>query len=528
MIFLRVGSSDSRNPRGIESEAREAERPLFEVIRHMTRGLGVSRGAFVPYGRFGRLFPNLSPGDDSPDLALKLGHPRGPLGGAGGWNFNIPAGFTYLGQFIDHDLSFDPTSDLERKNDPKAIQNFRTAAFELDSIYGAGNQANPFFYDPKNRNRFRLGADKSDLPRLNDGCDGGPGTAVIADPRNDVVTFLLSQLHVAFLNFHNFVVAQEEQRSGRQAFERAQRLVRWHYQWIVLKEYLPLIVDQNVIDQVKKEGRRFFHWTGHHPFMPVEFSVAAFRFGHVQIRETYDIAQGVQFKSIPVNKLFGPNKYATFKRAVDWTLFFPFDGKQYQLSRPLGFRMARALLDLSSGKNPHRIRAQSVLSGEDLTEVLESPELDRDETASLAYLDLRRGQSFDLPPGTSVAFQIGLPADQILEPAEAWRPINKVLIKMGKPPVPDDTSVPLWLYILIEARKSNEGRPPGTRVFGEGKRLGPVGSRIVTEVIFGLLEGDSESFLAQEPSWRPTLPAAVKGQFTITDLLRLAEEGKKI
>src|SRR5687767_1195579 len=142
------------------------------------RGLEVGLGSFVPYGRFGRMFPNLRPAADCKELAEVLGSPAGPIAGDGGWNFRIPAGFTYLGQFIDHDLTFDPTSSLERKNDPHAIQNFRTAAFELDSVYGSGPSAQPYLYDPHNSARFRLGnAEGTDLPRI-----GEDGIAVIADP----------------------------------------------------------------------------------------------------------------------------------------------------------------------------------------------------------------------------------------------------------------------------------------------------------------------------------------------------------
>src|SRR5262249_50101369 len=148
-----------------------------------------------------------------------------------------------------------------------------------------GPDVNPYFYDPHDRSSFLLGnPERTDLPRMDDGI----GTAVIGDPRNDSNVFV-SQLHVAFLNFHNYVVAREKEKAHAGAFERAQRLVRWQYQWIVRHEYLPKIVEPSVIKNVEKEGRRFFHWNGPHPFLPVEFSVAAFRFGHSQIRESYQI-----------------------------------------------------------------------------------------------------------------------------------------------------------------------------------------------------------------------------------------------
>src|SRR5215813_3806297 len=111
------------------------------------RGIDVPMGNFVPQGRFGRMFPKLSPSPEPEDLAKILGDPKGQMLGEGGFNNSIPAGFTYLGQFIDHDLTFDPTSSLEKRNDPDAIVNFRTPALELDSLYGAGPDGSPYFYE---------------------------------------------------------------------------------------------------------------------------------------------------------------------------------------------------------------------------------------------------------------------------------------------------------------------------------------------------------------------------------------------
>src|SRR5207244_3657731 len=129
----------------------------------------------------------------------------------------------------------DPTSSLEKLNDPHAIQNFRTAALELDSVYGGGPDGSPYFYEDATPIRFRLrNPERTDLPRLGN-------TAVIGDARNDS-NFFVSQLHTAFLNFHNYVVTY---RTGN--FKEAQRLVRWHYQWIVLRKYLTKIVSGDII-----------------------------------------------------------------------------------------------------------------------------------------------------------------------------------------------------------------------------------------------------------------------------------------
>ncbi len=74
-------------------------------------------------------------------------------------NPKIPAGYTYLGQFLDHDMTFDPTSELDRINDPAALENFRNPRFDLDSLYGSGPADEPFQYD-KGEQDIKLLVDK--------------------------------------------------------------------------------------------------------------------------------------------------------------------------------------------------------------------------------------------------------------------------------------------------------------------------------------------------------------------------------
>lgn len=72
---------------------------------------------------------------------------------------------------------------------------------------------------------------------------------------------------------------------------------------------------------------------------------------------------------------------------------------------------------------------------------------------------------------------------------------------------------PLWYYVLKEAELKEDGR-----------HLGPVGGRIVAEVLLGLLKGDPLSFVNVEPGsgWKPHLPSAEDGQFTMADLVKFA------
>jgi hypothetical protein len=275
-----------------------------------TRGNFVQAGILVPSGRFGRLFPTLDARDPTgAALAEAMGKLGGPMdAGASATdhshdNPTMPAGFTFLAQFLDHDLDFDPTSSLERQTDPNAITNFRTPSLDLDNIYGAGPNATPYIYDNSTPDVEKLLLDpvNPDLAR------NAQNKALIGDPRNDE-NMIVSQLQRAFIKAHNAIVdglkastfrdvygnlanTNTDDSGGESTvFLAAQQLLRWHYQWIVLHEFLPLICGKPLVDDVLEHGPRFFHPVpGKEPFMPVEFSVAAYRFGHSTIRSARPI-----------------------------------------------------------------------------------------------------------------------------------------------------------------------------------------------------------------------------------------------
>jgi Animal haem peroxidase len=283
----------------------------------MSRAHGLKEPAgidFVPHsrfhhGRFGRLFRNLDPASHSAEaleaLAGSMVDSNEPPPQPGGWggqqpdpnqgdNPGIPAGYTYFGQFVDHDITFDPASSLQRWNDPSALHNFRTPRFDLDSVYGEGPDDEPFLYDEgTDRAKMLLGRSvpekgEFDLPR------NGQGVALIGDPRNDE-NVIVSQLQVAFLRAHNKLAETV-------GFEEARRQLRWHYQYVVVNDFLRKIVPTEVISSIQPEGDlleapalRFF---GEQPYMPVEFSVAAYRFGHSMIRPRYDVNDVILDKPI--------------------------------------------------------------------------------------------------------------------------------------------------------------------------------------------------------------------------------------
>jgi hypothetical protein len=182
----------------------------------------------------------------------------------------ILALYTYLGQFIDHDITFDPSSSIQKQNDPDAQIDFRTPPFDLDNVYGQGPDDQPYMYDG---DAFLLGEtikggdpNATDLPRS----IATPGRALIGDPRNDENS-IVSQLQGLFLRFHDRLLAE-----SKLPFEDVQRLVRFHYQYVVMNDLLPRIINSDVLDQLKSGSYydpsklRFFHWKNE-PFMTVEF-----------------------------------------------------------------------------------------------------------------------------------------------------------------------------------------------------------------------------------------------------------------
>lgn len=489
--------------------------------------------SYYDQGKFGRMFPALPPfAADTPTLRERLKK----IGQKGGImdandditdpvglivdakkslenpnNSGLTAGVTFFGQFIDHDMTFDPTSSLERQQDPETIANFRTPTLALDQVYGAGPDASPHLYDQTIDRGFTSflvennpgseavstdGIARFDLPR------NSQETALIGDPRNDE-NLIVSQLHLAFLKFHNEVVQHAKTIVGltnpREVFEEAQRLVRWHYQWIILHEFLPNTVGQALVDDILKNGRKFYKWR-HEPYIPVEFSVAAYRFGHSQVRPSYRAQFGnktnQQFIALFLDDSIAadiddPNDLRGGKRQprrfVDWQTFFDFgpDDDPADNSRPnkkIDTKLSTALFGL----------AGPTTAG----------------PSSLAERNLLRSLTFGVPSGQSIAKAMGetpLRPDQLTELKEYQL----------------ETRTPLWFYILKEAEilgLADEANPSSG-----GSRLGPVGGRIVAEVLIGLLEGDSSSYLRQDPSWVPTFVNPKTTKFEMVDLLRFAK-----
>lgn len=458
------------------------------------RGMNAPHSRYFASGTFGRLFPTLPPlfHRDKTDGGLRealvrLGKPGGPMDPTGQSNPDNPdiaAGFGFFGQFVDHDITLDTTSSFERQNDPEGIENFRTPALELDSVYGSGPEVTPYLYQP---GTAKLLVDhehgRDQLPR------NTAGTAVIGDPRNDE-NLIISQLQLAFIRFHNAVVdAITPVCEPEHLFAEAQRITRWHYQWVILHEFLPLTVGQDTVDDIYNvctgTGRRFFNWR-HQPFIPVEFSVAAYRFGHTQIPGTLKVNDDFKVGGKSKIPLFDrdevgdsdPDDLTSFglrapRRYVDWKNLFKTASQKPQASKKIDPVLSKPLFDL--------------------------PFVPPGPRASLAVRNLERGHVFGLPSGQAVACAMCIDP---LAPGDLSEVHNDGF----------DTATPLWYYILREAE-----------VVADGKRLGPVGGRIVAEVLIGLLEGDRLSFVRADPKWTPAAEGiGTDADFTMADLLTFA------
>jgi hypothetical protein len=428
----------------------------------------------LPEGRFGRLFPELPGHQAGGDALLKYGAAHGPLESRpnvhtvlGEDNPRIAAGWPFFGQFIAHDITHD-RSPLQEAENVSALQNFRSPRLDLECIYGAGPVGQPYLYDVHDPDKLLIGSSQSpigDLPR------NPQGLALVGDARNDTHLFI-SQLHLAFLHFHNRIVdkLRAEEVAAGEVFARASRMVRWHYQWIVLHEFLPLSVGNDLVEELLESGPKICRF-GEKPFIPVEFSDGAYRFGHAQICEKYDVNRNLRAASM-FPDLVGICP-VTPERQVDWKLFFEVDGeKPPQASRRISPQLVPSLM-----------RLPDALVGQ----------IPRPEFSSLASRDLYRGHSVALPSGEAIAKALRL------------YPCTETELKTSAP----FRETPLWLYVLAEAE-----------VQQKGERLGDVGGRIVAEVMYELLRKDPTSFL-NSPGWSPEL-ARANGDFRIVDLLQWA------
>lgn len=501
--------------------------PKFPIGKHgELRGLESSPRSSSFEGRFGRMFRDLPAAEFNEDLLKQLGaamtadadEPPTPETEVDSEeNTGISAGYTYFGQFIDHDLTFDPSSSLDRQNDPNALVDFRTPRFDLDCVYGRGPDDQPYLYR-KDGIHFLLGSaltgnpadpNASGVPR-NRAVAGEPERALIGDPRNDE-NVIVSQFQAHMLRFHNRMA--DEMRGS--SFAEVQQQVRWHYQWCVLNDFLPTIIREDLAKDilgVKKIGdvpnpKLKLYAARRSAYMPVEFAVAAYRFGHSMIRPIYRLNQNIDRL-----RIFSKDKpslvgFDAFPEnwAIDWKLFFPnVDAKPLSPSRV---------------QPAYKIDTSLVNPLGDLPAVIVPP------PTSLAARNLLRSWRMGMPSGQAVARAMGEKVidDKDLRVGKADEDglkNNKPLFESFKGAEKFKNNAPLWFYILSEAQQNIQNNATPVH-------LGRVGGRIVGEVFVGLMMADGSSYVNAHPNFRPNEKFKQGNDFKILQLLLAAEQPAK-
>ncbi len=424
----------------------------------------------------------------------------------------IPAGFTYVGQLVDHDITLDVSSRIDAPTDAEAVNNMRSPSLELDSLYARGPALDPFVYTfpsgatPPTAIKFALGSNQQNGPGGPGGNAGQPGmvqkrdfdvprvhnpidpanaslTAVIGDPRNDE-NLIVSQLHHAMLRFHNRVVDDlVAQNFSGDIFVEAKRRVTHHFQWAVVHDFLHRICGAAAVNAAMQAVVA----TPGSPFrMPVEFSVAAYRFGHSMIRDRYWL--NFNFPNQPLSDIFAFIRKPHLPVRSNWVIDF---NALFETGVPVPvFNRARKI--------------DSVLANG-----LESLPGFSGMMQVLARRNLLRGLALGLPSGQAMAALFGvapmtaaqLTAGLAANEAALLNTQGGLLLK----------KTPLWYYVLREAV-----------VLQQGDQLGPVGAAIVARTFVRILKRDGSSYLHWPGGFTPSLPAKTTGQFTFADLVTFA------
>jgi Animal haem peroxidase len=458
------------------------------------RGMFLTSKNRLAEGRFGTMFKRL-PAYAPPDtllenLAKTMVEPN-TSDSFLATGSKLFAGFTFIGQFIDHDITLDTTPLELQQADPDATVNFRTPRYDLDVLYGRGPGLEPQFYDPAEPAKLRL---ETNVNGVLDMARDGEGRAVIPDRRNDE-NLIIVQLHKGVAQFHNRIVDHARAQGIRPEwlFETARRLTRWHYQWAVIHDFLPRFVGDELVGPngaVYKEvagkppviNLNYYKPTNREgrPFMPVEFAVAAYRFGHSLIRPFYII------NNSGIVDVFGPA-----------------NGFNLNGGRPIPSNLViewKNILDVDGSGTARKPRKIDTKLSIPLSTLPGSAVPPPDPTTHLAVRNTLRGK------------RVGLPSGQQVAKAMRVNVLSNAALGLSSDPGWGGEA-PLWFYILKEAEL-----PPYN-----GERLGPVGGRIMAETLVGLLQRDPNSYLYLDAAWKPAPPIApATGQFTFVDLLKYA------
>ncbi|HTE45431.1 MAG TPA: heme peroxidase family protein [Gemmatimonadaceae bacterium] len=449
-------------------------------------------------------------------LLTQLGNLMGDAGRDTAADSIIPAGYTYFGQFVDHDITLDVSSTIDAPQDAAKINNMRSPVLDLDNVYGRGPALDPYLFrfpgagDPPTAVRMQIGQNRNtgaggphdaagavaipatfDVPRVLNGTNttvteaDSSFTAIIGDPRNDE-NLIVSQFHHALLKFHNRVVDLLVTAAfPGDIFAEAKKIVTQHYQWCVIHDFLPRVCGAAAVNAAISSvhapvGSAFS--------MPAEFAMASYRFGHSMVRNGYILNSSLPPAVSTLANVFAfirvPRLPVFSNWAVDFNMFFNTAhpvGASFNNARPIDSNLANGLEAIPGGSGIMAI---------------------------LAARNLRRGLALGLPSGQGAANALGIPPMTTAQLTAGLPAAEIALLNSNGGLLLSKT--PLWYYVLREAM-----------VTQGGNQLGRVGGRIVAETFVRMLKRDADSFM-NVPGFAPSLPSSVAGTFTIADLLDFA------
>ena len=448
------------------------------INKYIIMSTNIPHGS-IPSQSFNRLFNNLNPliatQKDLELLANTMLDPvvRGPIQGS-----RLPAGYTYFGQFIDHDITHDTTTTLTTPADLNNLVNDQTSFFDLSCLYGVNNNlldANGLFVIGKNSNG------EDDLPR------DAAGIAIIGDPRNEE-NLIIAQLQLAFLKFHNKVINDiklaNPSFSVSQAVLEARKIVTYHYQWLVVENFLRDLCGPYFSRLFDQTGKPLIHqaFQSIYPNIPIEFTGAAYRMGHSMVRDAYYLNSN--FDVFPI---FSPTLPAPlisipdlrgFRElpanfTIDWSVFFPMPfHKGFQVTENLDVFVTQSLFNLPM------------------------PSVVSDTPNILPLRNLMRGTfTYQLPSGQDLASALGIPSNEIMRASTGNLVFQTQNIPSVMQPLLTTTDLlhltnvfgeqtPLFYYCLLD-----------NHLNGGGNYLGSLTSAIVGQTILCLLANDPTSYL---------------------------------
>jgi hypothetical protein len=534
--MLDLGGSPAMEIHGSESYFVVGEGLLTESAGGREDSDGAARIAsasataadVTPAFRFSRMGPSGTGRQPGEGIRKKVGN---EMAAGGGGATGIPAGFTYLGQFIDHDLTFDKTTVMLGEDvSPAQLLQARSPSLDLDSLYGAGPtdpESMKFYKDDRHlkmgETLGEAGIPKKvgfDLPRGAGNTQAKKRKAIIPDPRNDE-NLAVAQTHLALIRFHNRVVdTLPASVPAAQRFAKAREIVTKHYQWMIRTDYLPRICQPGAVNSVFNNGRKAFEVgvpATDVPTMPIEFSVAAFRLGHAMIRREYNWNAIFDFGGGSLDLLFtfsagsrdlGGNQRLPSTWIADWRRLYDFkEANKPGLAVPAN-QFNRAMRIDTTLVNPLRTLPTGSFGGPNVPQ--------NDSRRNLAFRNLTRAKMVKLATGQQMATFLKNKGVNVTKLTKAQLRDGKngadlsLLTQSQREDFLRDT--PLWFYVLREAEFN-------------GGRLKGVGARIVAETFHRAMEGSTHS-IVRDTSFKPTL-GPNNQTFRMVDLLLFAFESKK-